>query len=218
MKLANRRALVSGALLSAATLGPPLVTRALPPPSSRFDAPGRIVAVGDLHGDCRAFEDTLGLTGLYSTKDARWTGGNAVLVTIGDVLDRGNEERQIFELLRRLRSQAAAAGGRVVSLLGNHEVLNACGITSFVAPDADEFGPDRISAFRPGSDLAIEMSQWPVACVVGDTAFCHAGLTPAHARAGLDAINSVGAVAACACSFWLAPLVFCVPLLLLATC
>ena len=164
---ADRRSLVSSALLSAATLGPPfpLSARALPPPSSsRFEAPGRIVAVGDLHGDCRAFEDTLDLAGLYSTSEGRWIGGDAVLVTIGDVLDRGKEERQIFELLRRLRSQAPASGGRVVSLLGNHEVLNACGIMSFVAPGADEaFGPDRISAFRPGSDLAIEMSSWQAA-------------------------------------------------------
>ena len=45
---------------------------------------------------------------------------------------------------------------------------------------------DRATAFLPGSDLATELAAWPVACVVGDTAFCHATLTAAQAEAGLE--------------------------------
>ena len=123
-------------------------------PSSRIKAPGRVVAIGDVHGDARAFEEVISLAGLYRPSEG-WIGGNAVLVQIGDVLDRGDEEAQVLALIRQLKAQAAAAGGRVVTLLGNHEILNACGVTAFVPPSAaGAFGPDRAAAFRPGSPCA----------------------------------------------------------------
>ena len=39
------------------------------------------------------------------------------------------------------------------------------------------FGDDRAAAFRPGGSLAAELSEWPVACLIGDTLFTHAGLS-----------------------------------------
>mmetsp|Transcript_22415 Transcript_22415/g.73158 ORF Transcript_22415/g.73158 Transcript_22415/m.73158 type:complete len:442 (-) Transcript_22415:533-1858(-) len=144
----------------------------------RLPAPSRTVAVGDLHGDCDAFVNVLRTAGLVDAT-ARWTGGDAVLVQCGDVLDRGPQEAECLALLRSLKMQAAAAGGRVVTLLGNHEVLNACGVTSFVSEaGATAFGEPRSLAFRPGGALARELAGWPVVCVVGDTCFVHAGLTP----------------------------------------
>ena len=95
------------------------------------------------------------------------------MVQIGDVLDRGDEELEVLALLRALKREAAAQGGRVITLLGNHEVMNAAGITAYVSPrSAAKFGAvDRATAFLPGSELATELAAWPVACVVGDTAF-----------------------------------------------
>src|SRR5262245_23484081 len=55
----------------------------------------------------------------------RWVGGRAELVQVGDLFNRGGGARRAFELLLRLRSEAAAAGGRVTILLGNHEVMIA---------------------------------------------------------------------------------------------
>lgn len=91
-----------------------------------------------------------------------------------------------------LKPQAAAAGGRVVTLLGNHEVLNVLGIMSFVSPRSNGFGDDRAAAFRPGGPLASELASWPVACVIGETAFCHAGLSLAEASR-VDATNRAAA-------------------------
>ena len=48
---------------------------------------------------------------------------------------------------------------------------------------------DRATAFLAGGELAADLATWPVACVVGDTAFCHAGLTLAQASRGLEAGN-----------------------------
>ena len=171
---------------------PPAHATATTPLLARLPPSPRIVAVGDIHGDAQALIDVLSLAGLYSEAEGRWTGGDATFVQIGDVLDRGDDERRVLDLLRELKPQAAAAGGRVVTLLGNHEVLNVLGIMSFVSPRSNGFGDDRAAAFRPGGPLASELASWPVACVIGETAFCHAGLSLAEASR-VDATNRAAA-------------------------
>ena len=52
----------------------------------------------------------------------------------GDILDRGSDARKIFDLLMRLEKEAAAAGGMVHVLLGNHEEMTLTGIV-FDYPD-----------------------------------------------------------------------------------
>lgn len=46
---------------------------------------------------------------------------------VGDVLDRGDQELQIFHMLERLQHQARKAGGDVHVLNGNHETINVEG-------------------------------------------------------------------------------------------
>jgi len=82
----------------------------------------RIVAIGDVHGGYDQFAGVLRSAGLVDGR-GRWTGGRAVLVQTGDVIDRGIDTRQVLDLLRRLERDAARAGGRVLALLGNHEVM-----------------------------------------------------------------------------------------------
>jgi Calcineurin-like phosphoesterase len=93
---------------------------------------GRVVVIGDIHGSID------GLTGILRTaglSDGRvWTGGNATLVQTGDYTDRGTAVRAVMDLLMALEPQAAAAGGRVQVLLGNHEVMNLVGETRDVTP------------------------------------------------------------------------------------
>jgi len=58
---------------------------------------------------------------------SNWIAGTDILVQTGDIVDRGTYALDIYELMRKLRGQADGAGGRVVSILGNHEVMNAIG-------------------------------------------------------------------------------------------
>jgi hypothetical protein len=90
----------------------------------RVPAAGRIVAIGDLHGDLNATRQALRLAGAIDASD-QWIGGDLVVVQTGDQLDRGDNEQEILDLFERLASQAAKTGGAVYSLNGNHELMNA---------------------------------------------------------------------------------------------
>src|SRR5688572_15037539 len=106
---------LAGLMLIAATPTVPEAALDMELPDS-FTQVARVVAVGDVHGDLDAFEEVLRLTGLIDTK-GHWSGGKAHLVQTGDVPDRGDQTRAIFNLLMRLEQEARAAGGRVHALL-----------------------------------------------------------------------------------------------------
>lgn len=94
----------------------------------------RVVAVGDIHGNFEGFVSILQRADLVDD-DLRWTGGRATLVQTGDIFDRGVEVRKVLDLLMRLESEAAEAGGRVIVLIGNHEGMNLTGFYRDVNPE-----------------------------------------------------------------------------------
>jgi Calcineurin-like phosphoesterase len=172
-------------------------------------APERVVAIGDLHGDLDATRRAFRLAGAIDEKDA-WIGGNLVVVQTGDAVDRGDDDRKILDFIERLKDEAAKAGGEVVALLGNHEIMNAeldfryvtrGAFTAFadvspkddsIAVAASKVGASergRASAFLPGGPYAQMLARRPVVARVGDSIFVHGGVLPKHVRAGLDEIN-----------------------------
>jgi hypothetical protein len=102
------------------------------PDSCNLETPERIVAVADVHGGYDRFVGILRTAGLIDNRE-RWAGGRAVFVQTGDVLDRGPDSRRAMDLIRRLSSEAARAGGRVHALLGNHEVMRMLGDLRYVS-------------------------------------------------------------------------------------
>jgi len=104
----------------------------------------RIIAVGDVHGDVDALASILKETGIVD-ETRHWCGGDATLVQVGDLLDRGLKDADVLELYMALEEEAAAAGGKVIVLLGNHEIMNLMGdlryvtnYSPFTGVDADE--------------------------------------------------------------------------------
>jgi hypothetical protein len=93
----------------------------------------RLVAIGDVHGDLPAFKTVLGQAGLINAAGA-WAGGSTILVQTGDLIDRGPSMRSVLDFVMALEQAAAKGGGRVVPLLGNHEVMNITGDLRYVAP------------------------------------------------------------------------------------
>ncbi|KAF3454853.1 hypothetical protein FNV43_RR05301 [Rhamnella rubrinervis] len=110
----------------------PIVVSGDPP--TFVSAPGRrIVAVGDLHGDLEQTKYALEMAGVLSSDGQDvWTGGETVLIQLGDILDRGEDEIAILSLLRSLDIQAKARGGAVFQVNGNHETMNVEGDFRYV--------------------------------------------------------------------------------------
>jgi len=92
-----------------------------------------VVAIGDVHGDFDDFVSILQRTGLIDAQH-HWAGNKATLVQVGDLLDRGPKPREVMDLVMALEKEAPKAGGRVVSLLGNHEMMNIMGDLRYVTP------------------------------------------------------------------------------------
>ncbi|KAI5435053.1 shewanella-like protein phosphatase 1 [Lathyrus oleraceus] len=110
----------------------PIVVSGNPP--TFVSAPGRtILAVGDLHGDLKQARSALEMAGVLSPDGQDlWTGGENVLVQLGDILDRGEDEIAILSLLRSLEKQAKENGGAVFQVNGNHETMNVEGDFRYV--------------------------------------------------------------------------------------
>ena len=92
----------------------------------------RIVAIGDVHGAYDQFTALLRVARLVDERE-RWIGGRATLIQTGDVLDRGPDSRRVVDLLRKLEREAPRRRGRVIALLGNHELMRLIGDWRYVS-------------------------------------------------------------------------------------
>lgn len=77
---------------------------------------------GDVHGQYEKLHDNLRHAGLIDKQD-HWAAGDTTLWFMGDYFDHGPDGVSAIDLIRSLQTEAAAAGGRVGALLGNHDVL-----------------------------------------------------------------------------------------------
>jgi hypothetical protein len=98
------------------------------------DLPARVVVVGDLNGHVGVLFRLLRGLRLVRASGA-WSGGRAVLVQLGDVVNRGPGARAAMDLLARLQGEARAAGGDVLWILGNHEVMTTLGHEAYVCAE-----------------------------------------------------------------------------------
>lgn len=181
---------------------------------SRGSEPSRVVGVADLHGDfdhtirllegaglididSSQFQEVVSEDGVPFSKyrgGIKWIGGNSTLVQTGDLVDRGTYARDLYALFASLRVQANDTGGRVVNLIGNHDMINMINDLRYVSKaDIAEFGGSakRAEAFAPTGWIGRQiLEDFQAAIVVGNTLFVHAGLLSADAEAGVDELNA----------------------------
>jgi Calcineurin-like phosphoesterase len=93
-----------------------------------------LIAIGDVHGDFDDFIVILQHAGLIDKQD-HWAGGRSTFVQTGDLIDRGPKPREVLDLMMSLEKEASKSGGRVVSLNGNHEMMNLMGDLRYVTPE-----------------------------------------------------------------------------------
>jgi len=120
------------------------------PAKTPADQREAVVAIGDVHGDFDDFVSILQRAGLIDAQH-HWTGGQTTFVQVGDLLDRGPKPRDVMDLMISLEKEAPKAGGRVVSLLGNHEMMNIMGDLRYVTAENYAAYADSNSAERQKS-------------------------------------------------------------------
>lgn len=173
-------------------------------PQDTFSGVARVIAIGDIHGDFKAIQECLTLAGLIDAK-GHWSGGKTHFVQTGDIPDRGPDTRRIFDLLMQLEQEAAQAGGRVIPLLGNHEVMNMDGDLRYVTREEMASYADLSSTPDPaglptgsvGHAIAFSREgrygRWlrshAAVVKVNDALFLHGGISPTVQAPTLPALN-----------------------------
>ncbi|MEO6433845.1 MAG: metallophosphoesterase [Sphingomicrobium sp.] len=126
----QRRGIIQmgGAMAALGVLGAPALVASVAPSGPAE----RIVAIGDLHGDYAAWTAIARASGMIDA-GGRWSGGKSILVQLGDITDRGPDSLKIINDLRRLQTESATPGGKVIVVLGNHEAMNVIGDLRYVS-------------------------------------------------------------------------------------
>jgi len=145
----------------------------------RVEGAERIVAISDIHGAFSAMVETLQQADVIDERTS-WSGGQAHLVIVGDILDRGPKSRAAMDLLMRLEEEARAVGGAVHVLIGNHESMNIIGDLRYVSKA-------EYAAFA-GDETAEERERWFLAYQERHSA----GSTPEVLRKKFDELYPVG--------------------------
>lgn len=113
------------------------------PTQGQEAADQQIIVIGEVQGAANTVAAFLEHLDLIDS-DHHWIGGDTILVQTGDLIDDGVHVRAALDLFMRLQDEAAAEGGKVIVLMGNHEALNILGQLRGVNPAAYQSfsGPD----------------------------------------------------------------------------
>tara|TARA_Y100000817_G_scaffold306736_1_gene292266 strand:- start:362 stop:1906 length:1545 start_codon:yes stop_codon:yes gene_type:complete len=199
----------------------------------------RLIAIGDLHGDLRVTLIALRLAKVipdnifpYNVNDISWCGGDTWIIQLGDQIDRcrpdnwkknciedlndvvedeGNNMR-IIQIFQKLDEMAKKDGGRVLGMLGNHELMNVDRDFRYVSPQEFlEFVPEnekdkkytddgypygyyhRLKVFERGGNIAKHYAlQKKSITIIGKNLFVHGGLS--HALISKYSIHEINKV------------------------
>jgi hypothetical protein len=156
-----------------------------------------VAAIGDVHGGYDRLVALLLSAGLIKRDGTQqagyaWSGGHRVLVSVGDLIDKGDQSLPVLDLLMALERAAAAAGGRVVVTLGNHEAEFLADPKNKKAEreidrelEAKGLDPEAVAAGQAG--YGEWMRRRPVAAKINSWLFAHAGNTSGATTAALSA-------------------------------
>ena len=184
----------------------------------------KLVAIGDLHGDIMITLSVLKLaevipqtSTINNINGIHWSGGSTWVIQLGDQIDRCRPEdwdkncikdyddvyedegnnMLIIQIFQKLDAQARKVGGRVLGMLGNHELMNVDRDFRYVSPkEFLEFVPanernrkktddglpygyyHRMKVFERGGNIAKHYAmQKKSVIMVGKNLFAHGGFT-----------------------------------------
>jgi hypothetical protein len=161
----------------------------------------KIIAIGDVHGDYIIFIELLKMSKVIDSK-LNWIGKNTYVIQLGDTLDgkrpdvvldkeylHTTGEIEITKLILSLDKKAKLQGGRVISLLGNHELYpyyyyNDESFNKKYVKNVDIdnykklYKTSRFKYFKPGKGNGAKLlgQTRPMILQLGKFIFCHGSL------------------------------------------
>ena len=170
---------------------------------SYIEDPGRIIVIGDIHGDIDRLMHIFTSLQLFS-QNLEWIAEpqNTVVVQLGDQIDSidrsginkmwdydssicidGILDLNVLTLMDKLDGIASANGGRILSLIGNHELMNIMHNFEFVSECSLNIvnAETRKELFTRGTGKYTQLlAKRNIIVKVGKFIFCHGGLLPEH--------------------------------------
>ena len=174
-------------------------------PKYKYNAVKRVIAIGDIHGDYNILIDLLKLSKVIDNNHY-WCGGNTYVIQLGDQIDGcrpsyinnnckkpslyAARDIDILNYMTKLNIQANVVGGKVISLLGNHELMNVDGNMDYVTYEEliqfsnnssknrlIEGTENRRKLFSRGNEYAKMLGcTRKVSVIIGNTLFVHGGI------------------------------------------
>lgn len=161
-----------------------------------------IIAIGDIHGDYYIFIELLKMAKVISS-DLKWIGKDTFVIQLGDTLDgkrpdinidskylETTGEIEITNLILNLDKQAKKQGGRVISILGNHELYpyyyyNDKSFNDKYVKTSDLenykklYKVSRFKYYKPGDGKGAKLlgKTRPLIIQLGKFIFCHGSLS-----------------------------------------
>lgn len=158
-------------------------------PQWKFGQPEKLFVMSDPHGNLDCVVSLLRGNGIID-KSYRWSYGKNRVVVIGDIFDRGKDVLQIFWLFYKLEAEAAAAGGQVDFLLGNHEPMVLMNDLRYTDEKykvlADTLGMTYPELFGRTTELGNWLCTRNTMQLVGRNLFVHGGLSKPFLEQNLE--------------------------------
>ena len=149
-------------------------------PPTEYDLPERLLAVSDIEGNFYAFQQLLVGNDVVD-ENFNWTFGSGHLVLLGDLFDRDINVLPCLWLIYKLEQEAAAQGGWVHFILGNHEEMNLRGDERHLKKKyqwlARELGVQYYELFSNYSELGQWIRTKNSVEKIGNTLFVHGGIS-----------------------------------------
>jgi len=154
----------------------------------QYDTVRRFAAISDLHGQHDLFVKLLQQHHIIDNK-GDWVYGDGHLVIVGDIMDRGDKVTESLWLLVKLEKQAAAKGGAVHYVIGNHELMVFDNDLRYIHRKYQEiatmFGIGYHQFFAQNTFFGRWLKQKPVIIGINNILFTHGGISPEFVTRGL---------------------------------
>jgi len=166
-------------------------------PSTYSATPSKFLTISDFDGHIEGLTMILKGEGIIDN-NFNWIYGNGHLIITGDLFDRGFHITECMWLLYKLESEAAAQGGKVHLIIGNHEMFNLTDDWRYAETkyfnDAHLMGKRMLELYDSNTELGRWLRSKNIIEKIGEYAFMHGGLSPPLSVLNLtyDQINEYG--------------------------